>query len=390
MCVPNADLRIFDLYQSSAQFNCSGGGKARGFMSLQQLYKDAKSARSYWNVPTDGFDLVKYKQAKLYLYPHPSLTYIFHWETDYRTANTYAWPWYHPSELMNRSQHVIVWSKSINPREGTKKLVIKPPATFNDQWYFMRDFYKVGLFTYQVQTMDLTNPFIGPDRVTACITLPFSQSNDPTHASGGSIQNYIALKDRGDFNGVNFGDPNPERYDTALSKGIPYYISLWGVPDTKVWIWSPYDWENQDDPRYWYRLTEVAVNSLIRSGPFASKGVRSAFSVFMKYKVDMLFGGPSATENINPGTDPGNIPPGNQASKNLSGLQIRDPETVGAGVMHPWDVRRGILTARGFQRLTELSPTEIHGGQRECGPLLSEEEASEEDSPWEQTSEEEE
>lgn len=375
---------------------CLGGGLRRGFFSLEQLYRDARSARAYWSHATDGFDLVKYKDTKLYLQPHPTITYIFHWETDYRLTTTYSWPWYHPSELVLRSQHVIVWAKNYNPNNKGVKIKIKPPAILNGQWYFMRDFVDIGLFTYQVQVMDFVNPMIPPDRVTGCYSLKYKATTKPDASQQGNITNYNPLNDFGLLNAIFVGDGPPQGFEQGVSKNIPLYISTWGLyGNEKVWVWSPEDWGNRNPQRFWFQLETPSLNTLIRSGPFVSKGVRSAFSLYLKYKVRMYFGGPSATEDINPGGDPKDIPPGDgntKASMQLTGLQIRDPATVGQGVLHNWELRRGLLTARALQRLTAFSPeTETHGGQRECAPSLYEEEASEGDnSPWEETSEEEE
>lgn len=389
---PGADLYEYNLYTSNT-VNCTGGGIGRGFFTLRQLYSDAKAARAYWNVSTDGFDLIKYKQTTLYLQPHPSLAYIFHWETDYRRQDTYAWPWYHPSELLLRSQHVIVWPKTYNPYGKGVKIKLKPPAIFNDEWFFMRDMYDVGLFTYQVQVIDVTNAFMPGDRVTGCYQLKYSATTKPDGPQQGNISNYNPLRDKGFLNAIFVGAGPPQGFDQGISKNIPLYISTWGLAgEQNVWVWSPADWYTDNPQRYWFKLEVPALQLLIRSGPFVSKGLRTTASVFMKYKVKWWFGGPSATEDINPGADPKDIPPSNdaKASMHLTGLQIRDPATVGKGVLHNWELRRGLLTARALQRLTALSPeTEIHGGQRECVPSHSEEEASEEDSPWEATSEEE-
>lgn len=376
MCVTSTDLQEFAPFQVNRDLFCGGGGIVRNTFSLQKLYNWAKKNWCFWTRPTDGYDLCKYIKTKLYLYPHPSVSYIIHWDTEYKSNNIYGWPWYHPSIMLNKSSHRIVWSKAVKPGGKTQKLTLRPPATVDDQWWFMRDFYTQGLFAYQASIIEVQDPMTMPRDVQFCFDLHGSLPN----AQQKDSKKYWWYFDSGFGNGVSFADQAPTTYAAAISKDEPYYISLWGSYNNQtVWIWAPEDWTDPTQGnRFWLKLQVPSLNTLIRSGPFVSKGVNRPVSLFYKYKAYFKWGGPSATEEINTGQDPGHIPPDRvyQASKELSGLQIRCPLTVGDGVAHPWEYRRGILTARGLQRLTTSPPTEAEFEHPEIELLPSDDESS--------------
>lgn len=380
----NSDLRVFNL--SGRDVNrMQGGGIARGTFSLQRMYIDAKRDHCIFTRPTDGFDLVKYCGTKLFLQAHYALTYAFHWDTDYKNPGAFDYPWFHPSTIILKTNHVIVWSKNFKPGFKGKKIFIPRPSYMGDDWFFMKDMASVGLFQYHCTLLDVGNPFLAVRAVTTSIVLK-GNTQTGQQPSFNSVT-YQWDFDQGLFNSTAFtADPPPTR--AGLAQGVPYYISLFGHTDeTNIWIFTSSDWTEQGQ-RAWFKLDAGQAEALVRHGPWASKGVSQSFSFFCRYKAKFLFGGPSVTEFINPGQDPSEIPIGTQASTMLPGLQIRDPSTVGAGVAHRWELRRGLYTARALQRLTAGSPETIAGLQEtlgeptECEPSQEEEEASEESS-WE-------
>lgn len=232
----------------------------------------------------------------------------------------------------------------------------------------------------------MVNPFVKPDKLTLCVDIdckgPWPADTET------SIKNYSALHDMGTGNGVYYAGPPSGGYPQALAKATPYWVSLWGHPNITPYIYAPADWMDISSERKWYQLKLEGLTKILRSGPFATKGLSNTISLYCKFKTKWLFGGPSPTEEINPGGNPADIPPSNRykASKELHGIQIRDPGEVGKGVMHGWDTRRGLLTARGLQRLIHFSGTP--GEQTETELLQGEEEAQqEEESSWEQTEE---
>lgn len=377
MTVASADLEEFTPVGLERNRQCFGGGLSRLTLNLQKLYNYAKRGWSFWTTPTDGYDLVKYIKTKLYFYPHETQSYIIHWDTEYKSNNIYAWPWYHPSQMINRSSHRIIWAKSIKPGARTTKITLRPPAVLDDSWWFMRDFYTSGLFALQATLIDFKDPMTVPRDVKLCFDLTGTKINNQSSTS----KNYWWYYDAGLGNGVTFVDhPEADNYAPAVYKDQPYYISLWGnYSNQTVWIWAPDDWNDPTQGnRHWLKLNVASLNQLIRSGPFVSKGLLKPLSLFFKYKVYWKFGGPSATEEINTGDDPGKIPPDRltKASKEFTGLQIRDPATVGAGVLHSWEIRRGMLTARALQRLTTFTSTETHGELNEIEQEPFEEENS--------------
>lgn len=364
-----------------------GGGMARADFSLKNLFFWGQREWCKWSQRTDGFDLARYKGTRLFFQAHPYLNYIVHWTTDYKDMRGWPWQWFHPSTLINQPNHIIVWSKKYKPNTKGRRIFLKPPAIMESSWFFMSEIAKIGLFKWQASIIDIESCFFSNKYAKGSISVP-GVKPPPTNAVG-SIT-YWWLWDNGMGNGYYVQEELPDSYAGAHGKNVPYYIAFWGLYNQQtIWAYMP---EGGYKPpgntqRIWFKLSSPGITAIIRNGPFVSKGLTGSFSVSCYYKSYWQFGGPTMSYGVNPGTDPSELPPEAAPSSNLySGMEIRDPEDVGLGVLHPWEARRGLITSRGYARLTSdvsqpasftgppgwLEPTEI-----EHWP--SEEETSEEE-----------
>lgn len=367
-------------FQPLKNKNDTGGGFSRIPITLQLLWDWHSMSWNSWSRATDGFNLVRFKKAKLKFYPHEEHDYIVHWETDFWKSNVYAWPFYHPALMLQKKNHVVVQSKNQKPNGRAVRVTLRPPALETNGWYFMAQYANDAMVLLQSALIDLADPFMTPNDVTGPFQLKWQ-----TKPSGLSDQAgyYWWLWDTGDLNGyvVQPTAPGPGNYANALGKGVPFWQSLWGLwGNPNVWIW--YDTSGMEvgtGARDWGRLHIESLNKIIQSGPYVEKTNNAVFSVAMSYKFYFQFGGPTITDGLVAGTSPDAIPPGWRPRDFSAGVQVGDLAEHSLGVAMPWDYRRGLLTPRGLQRLTKsLSVTELpqRSAQEETEQELSEEDSS--------------
>lgn len=363
--------------QPTKNVNDVGGGYMRQPFTLQMLYDWHMCDWNTWSCSTSGFNLVRYKGCTLTFYQNDGFSYIGHWETDFWKTNVYEWPFYHPAVLLNKKRHFVVMSKDLKPFGKPLKIRLKPPSLDTNRWYFMAAMANEPILLLQASLIDFVDSIFDPHDAKGPIQLTFdasSQTGKPTPPSY-----YWWLWDTGLANGYWIGDSQPGSYEVALGKGVPYWQSLFGKwGQSNVWIWYPLgSWETPGAGRIWAKLSTASLNKLIQSGPFIQKTSDQGFSIMMKYKFRFQFGGPDITAGIEAGQPPKSIPPGYNASDKQRGIQALDLASEAMGVAMPWDYRRGLLTDRGLQRLTQEIPfTELlrRSAPEEIAHLQSEEE----------------
>lgn len=349
----------------------AGGGMSRNTFSLQQCYQAGKASLATWSIPTDGMDLARYRGTTITLYPNRFHSYVFSWETDFGSLQSYSFNWYHPARVILQKQHVVMPSLLTKPNGKPKKIRIKPPAALTSEWYMMYAMAKIALFKWQCSFIDIENPYMNADEATLIIKI---RGHDKQNA----IQNfnYLWFADTGEDNRIG-GSGDAPNEDSKIGLGAPYWLSLYSAFNAQNWVFMPTDTQEWTGHRIWVKLEIASQNAIIRNGPYVPKASLGHYSIGFKYKSHFQFGGPSPTEGINQGQDPATIPPKATASSQFFGLETRDPSKVGKGVMHPWEIRRGLLTKRGLARLIQSSDSEIthpESEQEETEPSLSEEE----------------
>ncbi len=103
-----------------------------------------------------------------------------------------------------------------------------------------------------------------------------------------------------------------------------------------------------------YNQTEI-INSFVTSGPYVPKlenVTNSSWELHYSYNFLFKWGGPEQTET--PVADPSKQPIYDALDKQQQTIQIRNPaKQKYATIMHPWDVRRGIITNKALKRMYE-------------------------------------
>lgn len=298
--------------------------------------------RATWSRSNDGFDLVRYGGVRLYLYPHPQLSYIFQWDRDYYAKSGWSINVCQPAFLMQMKSHVIVWSSNLSRgKPKPTKIFIKPNSTLLNKWYFQKDFANLGLFTWRVSLFDPVYPFFGEGSPNMYVPIGTSESR----------VYYYWWADTGTDNQINYKTSSKE--ETHKLPGIPYYQYFYGYQppaNTKIsiWWWQTTDWKT----KAWVALVpDDDTTAIAKQGPFVAKTVNFNWNIYCRYKAYFRWGGdtPDAGEE---GYDPNKIP---FTSDIPSGVQGRDPGKVSEGILHSWDVRRGIITKKGLKRLLKDS-----------------------------------
>lgn len=374
-----------------------GGGYSRSTFSLMYLWQMRQWGWNHWSIPTTGFNVVRFKWCKLKFYPTDENDYIIHWTTDFADTNAYAESEYHPAIMLLKPRHRIVQSVYRQGKTRPVKVKIHPPSMYGNDWFFMKKFARDAMFNIAVTLFDSDKPFMKKGEVKGPIDL--SKDSDWVTKPDGISSNaaYWWLWDTGDGNGIQFADSKPETYDNALAKGVQYWKSLWGkVQITNVWIRVPttgYQSTNQTNWS-WGRPQPQLLRAIVGSGPFVERDLDGTVSINMKYTFKFQFGGPDNTYGTHAGERPDQIPPANAPYSEQFGLETDDLDGHVQGELMPWDIRRGIITPRGLERLTAglSSPTEHQRRSpfAESAPLPCEEEGSDRESESSLTSEDEE
>nr|UHM26788.1 MAG: ORF1 [Torque teno midi virus]UHM26813.1 MAG: ORF1 [Torque teno midi virus] len=130
--------------------------------------------------------------------------------------------------------------------------------------------------------------------------------------------------------------------DTSFINGNPPYNQTITTRDKAHW------WPDV------YNQTEI-LNSLVTAGPYVPKLDNIKNSTWeLHYYYNFLFkwGGPESTDQ--PVADPSKQPIYDALDKQQQTVQIRNPaKQKYATIMHPWDVRRGIITNKALKRMYE-------------------------------------
>lgn len=378
-----------------------GGGLTRVTFHLQMLWDLHHRQWNSWSIPTDGFNLVRFKYATFKFYRHRSLSYIVYPEQIYCNNFFRGFGYYHPSKLIQESKHLVILSKnrSCNSRNYVK-FKVRPPPTITNEWFLMALFAKTPLIHLYATFIDMEAPHVNPNPNRdgePTIKLQVKTLANPAAAGNITIEawNYFWTWDQGLLNGYIWTENDnqyPQKtYADALDKNIPYYISLFGMFEVpagtpKLWIWGPANHMKTVGQRKWLGITLAQAKQMVQCGPFILKSMEVGASVNFNYKFKFQFGGPTVTEGYIAGTDPSKLPPGCLANTDTftRRLQVMDLADHSRGVANDWDYRRGILTARGLQKLTSeipLSTDELLSRwlSERRGPWLSEEETSSEE-----------
>nr|UGV38165.1 MAG: ORF1 [TTV-like mini virus] len=116
--------------------------------SLYSLYELHRKARNWWTKSNCKLPLIKYLGCRVKLFRSLSTDYIYVYTTcgDMEaTLETYQSA--QPSVLeLNKNKVIVTCDNNNRHKKPYKKLFIRPPAMFENKWYFQRDIAKLPLF----------------------------------------------------------------------------------------------------------------------------------------------------------------------------------------------------------------------------------------------------
>lgn len=388
--------------------NYYGGGTAKIHFSLEGLYRAHLKHWNKWSTSNDGTDLCRYLGTKITFLPHSTHSYIVNWDREYKTEDRYPNYINHPFIMLLGRQRVVV--KSIAHRGGVgkaKRVFIPPPALNSNEWFFQKDFSNYGLFQLRASLFEPNEHFMSFSATSYGLDLDLTASKCV----------YDVFHDTGTGNQISFAIPKgssenePGQDAVEWGKDYPYWMSFWGMnvegiaqqhPTKKFfikWFQCQNNAPNFQLPKVWRKITTEQAKDLSLMGPGVPKEPSHNWSIIFKYTSYWHWGGhtPDSTRGVE--FDPSGTP-GPQRSVQHPGVPVRDPEEAGEGVIHPWDLRRGIITKKAWQRITGEKPPEGHdiifteskegavghpGGPRETElwPSESSEQESSSASEWE-------
>ncbi|ATX61858.1 putative ORF1 [Torque teno didelphis albiventris virus] len=428
-------------YTSRNLYNYGGGGIQTWKWSLLDMYYQHKDHMCYWSASNDGTDLARYHGTTLYCFPNDSFSYIVHWDRDLYKKDVKNYPIYlsHPYLLLLHPDHKVVWSLKHKGRAKAKRIVLRPPAQLTNEWYFQADLAPLNLWTVQFTLFDPDNVWLQASDGSIKMTVGVDSTLIGMGTTGRLWQTmYATLWDIGcedNLVAVNRTKQppatatshlaSPEEYHADMNweyfgAGYPYWITLWGTDLSKsanspseiktgknVWIkWFPPKEMTKPSQviepdftkkKLWTLLTRTQAQALVKSGWFIQKSDPYSYNIFVKYRSRFEWGGytPDVTDTV---IDPiPNQPAGTQqplvarTSRRLQQVQVQDPSKVGQDILNPWDLRRGIITKRAFERITadpeQISFTAIRpstGKEKELSHSEDEASSEEAESSWEE------
>nr|QYD01954.1 ORF1 [Torque teno felis virus] len=354
----------------------SGGGLNLQTFTLGWLFQEHRHFRNCWSKSNDGFDLAKYHGTKIYLTPHPTLDYIFFWDTDLNSIEPSDFYRLHPTRLLC-SQHSIFVRSQAAGNHKTRKLKIRPPANITSQWKFMSDWCNFPLFTWGMTLINWDTIFWRTTEATIpAMTTTAVWWRDGGHGgwTAGTLA-YSPLVDTGTMNIVGIywapqGTIQPSSgwdfIDQPYTQDLPYWFSCWGqnpsmdfniantgqpnqVPWARIY-WPKYsltDLTGATTPlpslkMVSWTMTAYELTKFARMGYFVVSNMQGRCNIPFMYSSSWTWGGTQMQLQplslLNPCT--------NQVS-------VKNPAIASRYHIQPGDTENGILTSQALRRFIE-------------------------------------
>nr|UGV36536.1 MAG: ORF1 [TTV-like mini virus] len=174
-CGPNRLHYNYTQYMNSytPEYWEGGGGWSQLKFTLSSLYEQREYLRNKWTTSNVALPLVRYTGCKFKFWRMWDIDYIVYYsnclpmlDTVYQHVNA------QPYNMMLYKHKVIVKSQRSTPKSKPfKRLKIKPPEQFTNQWYFQADFATHGLVLLTTSAMDLNRMYLNPKAISSSITL---------------------------------------------------------------------------------------------------------------------------------------------------------------------------------------------------------------------------
>uniref|UniRef100_A0AAU7ST00 Capsid protein n=1 Tax=Betatorquevirus homini12 TaxID=3048398 RepID=A0AAU7ST00_9VIRU len=157
-------MNNFNQYMCSiAPARFPGGGLFSIFrMSLYSLYEMHRKARNWWTKSNCKLPLIKYLGCKVTLYRSLTTDYTFVYTTcGDMTATLETYQSAHPAILqLNKNKVTVTCDNNNRRKKPYKKIFIRPPAMFQNKWYFQKDIAKIPLWMGIVAAQSLDRMYL--------------------------------------------------------------------------------------------------------------------------------------------------------------------------------------------------------------------------------------
>nr|UHK06024.1 MAG: ORF1 [Torque teno midi virus] len=149
-----------------------GGGFATEFYTLQWLYTQYKENLNYWSRSNSTKDLVRYTGCSFILYKHNKTDFLVYYSRKPEIRpDKYFYCNLHPTNLLLRKRCKILHRNSIHPNSKQYlKIKVKPPRTFQNNWYTQHEFADQPLVQLTVVAVDLINSYLSSVDTNQLIT----------------------------------------------------------------------------------------------------------------------------------------------------------------------------------------------------------------------------
>nr|UGV34717.1 MAG: ORF1 [TTV-like mini virus] len=240
----------------------SGGCFSINVFTLKALYELHLKARNWWTKSNCRLPLIKYLGCKLNLYRSSNADYVFVYANcgDMK-ANEQMFQSTQPSVLLlNKNKRIVTCDPNNCKRKPYKTVKIRPPAMFQNKWYFQSDLANIPLLLTITSACSLQRYYIPSTAISSTIGfwslntkfIKYHQFKQPSATTGyrpndewslysvggihtswesASFKNLIYLANTKDYTLGKYIDeiPNNSNFTNKVDK---YFQSLanWGNP----------------------------------------------------------------------------------------------------------------------------------------------------------------
>nr|UGV38929.1 MAG: ORF1 [TTV-like mini virus] len=164
------NLRLYE-DEIAPHYVPSLGGYSITNFSLGALYQLFKKGRAWWTKSNNETPLIRYTGCTMYFYRAESSDYIVNYHNcGPLIPNLITYNSAQPQIMQLNNRHIIVRCKSKNySKKPYKKVKIKPPSLFTNNWYFQHDFADKQLLLLMCSSMSLDRFYLHSNSISSTI-----------------------------------------------------------------------------------------------------------------------------------------------------------------------------------------------------------------------------
>nr|UHM27015.1 MAG: ORF1 [Torque teno midi virus] len=140
----------------------AGGGFGYEVYNLKYLYQEYKAHNNIWTKTNDYKDLVRFLGSKITIFRHPWQDFIVQYDNQPPFNLTkYTYMHCHPFYLLLQKHHKLILSTQSKPNGKVwKTFRIKPTKTYQNSWFFQKDFATKDLFTIKAAALNINYSYM--------------------------------------------------------------------------------------------------------------------------------------------------------------------------------------------------------------------------------------